>query len=152
MDIFCKIINNEIPSYTIYEDEIVKVFLDVNPNHIGHTLIVPKKHYQDFFDIDEEALHHILKVAKEIAALLKERLNYDGISLCENNGLGQEVKHFHLHLIPKYNNEEKLLLYSVFGGEPIYNSKIDQTKTPDENIIELMVKENSYCELTLLIL
>jgi hypothetical protein len=53
MDIFCKIINNEIPSYTIYEDEIVKVFLDVNPNHIGHTLIVPKKHYQDFFDIDK---------------------------------------------------------------------------------------------------
>ena len=48
MDVFCKIINNEIPSYTIYEDEIVKVFLDVNPNHTGHTLIVPKKHYQDF--------------------------------------------------------------------------------------------------------
>ena len=105
MDIFCKIINNEIPSYTIYED----------PNHIGHTLIVPKKHYQDFFDIDEEALHHILKVAKEIAVLLKERLNYDGISLCENNGLGQEVKHFHLHLIPKYNNEEKLSLEEVYN-------------------------------------
>ena len=50
MDVFCKIINNEIPSYTIYEDEMVKVFLDVNPNHTGHTLIVPKKHYQDFFD------------------------------------------------------------------------------------------------------
>ena len=115
MDIFCKIINNEIPSYTIYEDEIVKVFLDVNPNHIGHTLIVPKKHHQDFFDIDEEALHHILKVAKEIAVLLKERLNYDGISLCENNGLGQEVKHFHLHLIPKYNNEEKLSLEEVYN-------------------------------------
>ena len=105
MDIFCKIINNEIPSYTIYEDEIVKVFLDVNPNHIGHTLIVPKKHYQDFFDIDEEALHHILKVAKEIAVLLKERLNYDGISLCENNGLGQEVKHYHVHLIPRYEDD-----------------------------------------------
>ena len=108
MDVFCKIINNEIPSYTIYEDEMVKVFLDVNPNHTGHTLIVPKKHYQDFFDIDEEALHHILKVAKE-------RLNYDGISLCENNGLGQEVKHFHLHLIPKYNNEEKLSLEEVYN-------------------------------------
>ena len=113
MDIFCKIINGEVPSYTIYDD-IVKVFLDVNPNHLGHSLIVSKKHYQDFFDIDDATLHHILKVAKEVAALLKERLNYDGISLCENNGLGQEVKHFHLHLIPKYNNEEKLTLEEVY--------------------------------------
>lgn len=114
MDIFCKIINNEIPSYTIYEDEIVKVFLDVNPNHNGHTLIVPKRHYTDFFDIDEEVLNHILKVAKKISNLLKERLNYDGITLTENNGLGQEVKHFHLHLIPKYNNEKKLTVEKVY--------------------------------------
>ena len=115
MDIFCKIINNEIPSYTLYEDEVVKVFLDVNPNHLGHTLIVPKKHYENFFDIDDDTLHHILKVAKDIAGLLKERLNYDGISLAQNNGLGQEVKHFHLHLIPRYHNEEKLSLEEVYN-------------------------------------
>lgn len=115
MDIFCKIINGEIPSYTIYEDEIVKVFLDVNPNHNGHTLIVPKKHCENFFDIDEETLHHILKIAKDIANLLKERLNYDGISLAQNNGLGQEVKHFHLHLIPRYHNEEKLPVEEVYN-------------------------------------
>ena len=115
MDIFCKIINNEIPSYTIYEDEIVKVFLDVNPNHIGHTLIVPKKHYQDFFDIDKEVLDHIIEVAKEIAKLLKEKLNYDGITFSQNNGLGQEVKHYHLHLIPRYNKEEKLSVEEVYN-------------------------------------
>lgn len=115
MDIFCKIVNNELPSYTLYEDEIVKVFLDVNPNHNGHTLIVPKEHYQDLFDIDKEVLNHILDVAKEIAHKLKEKLNYDGISLCENNGYGQEVKHFHLHLIPKYKNEEKLTLEEVYN-------------------------------------
>ena len=115
MDIFCKIINNEISSYTIYEDEIVKVFLDVNPNSQGHTLIVPKKHYQDIFDIDQDTLNHILKVAKDIATKLKDKLNYDGISLCQNNGLGQEVKHFHLHLIPKYHHEEKLSLEEVYA-------------------------------------
>ena len=104
MDIFCKIINNEIPSYTIYEDSIVKVFLDVNPNHNGHTLKEPKKHYQDFFDIDEETLHHILKVAKQIAKLLKEKLNYDGLRLVQNNGVLEEVKHYHLHLIPFYQD------------------------------------------------
>ena len=71
MDIFCKIINNEIPSYTIYEDDIVKVFLDVNPNSTGHCLIVPKEHYQDFFDIDKEVLNHVLETAKVIANRLK---------------------------------------------------------------------------------
>lgn len=115
MDIFCKIINNEIPSYTIYEDDVVKVFLDTNPNHTGHTLIVPKTHYQDFFDIDTEVLNHIMKVAKDISLLLKEKLHYDGISLAQNNGLGQEVKHFHLHLIPRYNNEEKLSVEEVYN-------------------------------------
>lgn len=114
MDIFCKIIKGEVPSYTIYEDEVVKVFLDVNPSHNGHTLIVPKKHYTDFFDIDEKTLHHILEIAKVMANLLKERLNYDGISLCQNNGFGQEVKHFHLHLIPKYQGEEKLSVEEVY--------------------------------------
>ena len=115
MDIFCKIVNNEIPSYTIYEDEIVKVFLDVNPTHNGHTLIVPKKHYQDLFDIDEAVINYILKIAKQISHELKEKLNYDGITLAENNGYGQEIKHFHLHLIPKYKNEEKLSVEEIYN-------------------------------------
>lgn len=114
MDIFCKIINSEISSYTIYEDDIVKVFLDVNPSHNGHTLIVPKKHYTDLFDIDNDTLNHILKISKQIAVLLKERLNYDGISLCQNNMYGQDVKHYHLHLIPKYKEEEKLSVEEVY--------------------------------------
>ena len=115
MDIFCKIINNEIPSYTIYEDDIVKVFLDINPIHNGHTLIIPKKHYQDFFDIEKDVLEHIFKVAKNISLLLNEKLNYDGISLCQNNGIAQEVKHFHLHLIPKYNKEKKLPVEEIYN-------------------------------------
>lgn len=114
MDIFCKIVRNEIPSYVLYEDDIVKVILDANPNHNGHTLIIPKKHYENFFDIDEETLHYILKVAKDICNLLKDKLKCDGISLCQNNGLGQEIKHFHLHLIPRYNNEEKLDVKDVY--------------------------------------
>ncbi len=114
MDVFCKIINNEVPSYTIYEDDVVKVFLDVNPNSTGHTLVVPKKHYQDFFDIDDETLGHILKVAKETADCIKDRLHCDGITLAQNNGLGQDIKHYHLHLIPKYYNESKLSIEEVY--------------------------------------
>ena len=107
--IFCKIVNGEIPSYTIYEDELVKAFLDTNPDVNGHTLIVPKKHYQDLFDIDEDTLMHIMNVAKKIDKQLREKLNTNGLTLVQNNGLKQEVKHFHLHLKPQYKNEEKKL-------------------------------------------
>lgn len=104
--IFCKIINSDIPCYKVYEDEIVLAFLDVNPETNGHTLIVPKKHYQDLYDIDSQVLNHILKVAKEIADKLTNKLNCDGITLVQNNGDVQEVKHFHLHIKPYYKTEQ----------------------------------------------
>lgn len=112
--IFCKIIKGEIPSYTIYEDEIVKVFLDVNPDHNGHTLIIPKKHYINIEDIDTYTLNYIMKISKQIYDLLMEKLSPDGITLIQNNGLPQVIKHYHLHLIPKYKNEIKEDIKSVF--------------------------------------
>lgn len=118
--IFCKIINGEIPSYTLYEDDIVKVFLDVNPDTNGHTLIVPKKHYTDLFDIDDNTLMHIMNTAKKINQLLSDKLHTDGLTLVQNNGLKQEIKHFHLHLKPQYKNEGKLLsveeIYKKING------------------------------------
>lgn len=106
--IFCKIINKEIPSSIIYEDDTVLAFLDISPHSIGHTLIIPKKHYTDIFDIEDETLNYILKISKEIGNKLKEKLNADGITLMQNNGFGQDVKHFHLHVIPKYKKEPKI--------------------------------------------
>ena len=103
--IFCKIINNEIPSYTLYEDDIVKVFLDISPSSNGHSLIIPKKHYTNLVDIDIETLTHINKVAKEMYSLLKEKLNCDGLTISQNNDYGQEVKHYHMHLIPRYKKD-----------------------------------------------
>ena len=102
--IFCKIINNEIPSYALYEDEMVKVFLDINPERPGHTLIIPKNHYIDINDIPIEVLEHILLISKKIAKGLKEKLNYDGLRIIQNNGVLEEVKHYHLHLIPFYQD------------------------------------------------
>ena len=104
--IFCKIINNEIPSYTLYEDEIVKVFLDINPERPGHTLIIPKNHYIDINDIPIETLNHILLISKKLTTLLKKKLNYDGLRIIQNNGVLEEVKHYHLHLIPRYTDDE----------------------------------------------
>lgn len=103
--VFCNIVEGKIPSNTVYEDEIVKVMMDINPVSNGHLLIIPKKHFTNLTDIDEETLMHIQKTAKEMFKLLKSKLNIDGLTLCQNNEYGQEVKHYHLHLIPRYKND-----------------------------------------------
>lgn len=104
--VFCKIISGEFSSYKLYEDDIVMAFLDITPMHLGHTLIVPKKHFKDYTDIDLETLNHINKVGKEIFDKLNSKLSPDGIRLVQNNGSLQEVKHYHLHLVPHYENEK----------------------------------------------
>ena len=103
--LFCKIINNEIPSLTIYEDELVKVFLDINPSTNGDCLIIPKKHYENFLDIDENLIPHIHKISKNIYELLKKKLNIEGLTITQNNFYGQEIKHYHVHLTPRYEND-----------------------------------------------
>ena len=102
--IFCKIIKGDIPSKTVYEDDIVKVFLDVNPNTDGHMLIVPKKHITDFTEIDDETLTHIHGVIKQMKDLIYDRLGTCGLKIVNNYGSEQLVKHYHVHLIPVYED------------------------------------------------
>lgn len=106
--IFCKIANGEIPSYKVYEDDNIFSFLDINPDSDGHTLIIPKKHFKDIDDIDLDTLNNILSGAKKIKKVLEEKLSCDGITLIQNNGDIQEVKHFHLHLKPFYKNKPSI--------------------------------------------
>ena len=103
--VFCKIIKGDIPSYTIYEDEIVKVILDINPVSNGHMLIIPKTHYVNLMDIDDSVLSHIMNTSRDLYKKYKDKLNMDGLSITQNNDYGQEVKHYHLHLIPRYEND-----------------------------------------------
>ena len=99
--IFCKIVNNEIPSKTIYEDDLVKVILDINPNTDGHMLIIPKKHFADFTELNDEILLHINKITNKMKDLIYKKLdNIDGLVLLNNYGKFQEVKHYHLHILP----------------------------------------------------
>ncbi len=112
--VFCKIINGELPSYKLYEDEKILIFLDINPYCTGHTLIIPKEHTLDLNTIPEDTLNLILKYAREWGLILMDKLKADGYTIIENNGNVQEVKHFHLHVIPKYNNEEKLPIEEVY--------------------------------------
>ena len=112
--IFCKIVNGEIPAKVIYEDEIVKAYLDIHPSGTGHTLIIPKNHYTDLDDIDEEVLGHIMKVSKIIKKRIDERLKPNGIKIVQNNGSLQEVKHYHLHIVPYYAINKDLSLDEVY--------------------------------------
>ena len=104
--IFCKIINGEIPSYTIYENEYVKAFLDISPVSNGHTLIVPKTHYENIYDADIEILKQIENASKDIGKILKEKLGCSGITRMQNNEYGQDVKHYHMHLVPRYKGDK----------------------------------------------
>lgn len=109
MCLFCKIIEGEIPSYTVYEDDVVKAFLDINPDSNGHLLIIPKKHILDIDSIDNDTLTHIFDVSKILKKKLEESLNIDGITYIQNNGDVQEVKHFHLHMKPYYKEKQPLI-------------------------------------------
>lgn len=126
--IFCKIINNEIPSYTIYEDDIVKVIMDVNPVTNGHMLILPKNHYKDIMDIPNHVFSHIIKVERIMNELICEKLNCDGVTFTQNNGIAQEVKHFHMHVIPRYTSDG---WKNIFDKDKLDDIKSIYTKLVD---------------------
>ena len=104
--IFCKIVKGDIPSYTIYENDNIKVFMDIGPVAKGHSLIIPKKHYTNLMDMEPELLREIDEVIKELYPKFKEKLGAEGLTRLQNNELGQEVKHYHMHLIPRYKNDK----------------------------------------------
>ena len=121
--LFCKIIKGEIPSYTVYEDESVKVFLDVNPNTNGHLLVVPKTHYENLFDTPNEVLISLIDLIKtKLYPLLKKKLNIDGLTISQNNFYGQDIKHLHIHLIPRYHNDEFKFMFNKELLEELENT------------------------------
>ena len=105
--IFCKIAAGEIPSKTLYEDEEFRVILDLGPATKGHALILPKDHYRDLFELPDEKAAKVMVLAKKMAAQMREKLHCDGFNLMQNNeeAAGQTVFHFHMHLIPRYNDD-----------------------------------------------
>ena len=103
--IFCKIANGEIPSKKIYEDDEIMAFLDINPLTPGHTLIVSKEHTLDFQSISMDKLMKIMNVARELSQKIVDKMGAQGYTLIQNNGIAQDVKHFHLHIIPKYKDK-----------------------------------------------
>ena len=111
--IFCKIANGDIPSRTIYENDLFRVILDNGPATDGHALVLPKDHYANLFEIPADTAAEAMKTAQTVAAMLKEKLHADGLNLVQNNGetAGQTVHHFHMHIIPRYKGDGQNILW-----------------------------------------
>lgn len=105
--IFCKIANGEIPSATLFEDEDFRVILDLGPATKGHALILPKSHFANIYEMPDELAGKAMILAKKMASRMTEALKCDGFNVVQNNGeaAGQTVFHFHMHLIPRYEND-----------------------------------------------
>lgn len=105
--VFCKILNGDIPSTKLFEDEDFVIILDVGPATFGHALVIPKTHYANIYEMPEELLAKSISLAKVWGEKLVKALHADGLNLVQNNGLaaGQTVFHYHLHLIPRYDQD-----------------------------------------------
>ncbi len=106
--IFCKLANGEIPTSTLYEDEDFRVILDASPASKGHALILPKEHYTNLYELDDEIAAKAFVLAKKMVTKLTDILGCDGYNIVQNNGetAGQTVFHFHIHLIPRYKGDQ----------------------------------------------
>lgn len=120
--IFCKLANGEIPTRTLYEDEEFRIILDAGPLTRGHALILPKKHAENVFELDEETTGKVYQLAKRFGAKMVTALKADGMNILQNNGraAGQSVFHFHMHLIPRYK-EDGVMLGMEGGSDPEYS-------------------------------
>ncbi|MCM1235780.1 MAG: HIT family protein [Ruminococcus flavefaciens] len=116
--IFCKIANGEIPSKTLFEDDEFRVILDLGPATKGHALILPKDHYANLCELPEEMASKVMLLAKKMTMQMTDKLKCDGFNLVQNNGevAGQTVFHFHMHLIPRYKNDNQIIGWKP--GEP----------------------------------
>ena len=117
--IFCKIIAGDIPSFKLYEDDDTLAFMDINPANEGHALVIPKRHFADVHAVSAAALTATVLTAKKIAAALERTLQPGGINLLQCNGpaAAQSVLHFHLHVLPRYANDELKLNWGLVPGD-----------------------------------
>lgn len=125
--LFCKIIDGTIPSTKVYEDEHVYAFTDIAPVAKGHTLLIPKQHCQDLFEMPEDVARNLYAVAPKLANAIKAAFNPIGMNTINNNGAaaGQTVFHYHLHFIPRYDEKEGLgLIWQTQKYTPAQLTKV----------------------------
>ncbi len=124
--IFCKIAKKQVPASIVYENEETIAFLDIKPLNEGHTLVIPKGHYEDIFDIPQELISYIHSVTKQVALAVKKATQADGISIAQQNGraAGQDIFHLHVHIIPRYEGQKLPRLSEISAAD---REKLSQT-------------------------
>ncbi len=124
--IFCKIANGQIPSNTVYEDNNIRAVLDLSPAAKGHTLVIPKEHFADALCADKETLGNVYAAASKAANAVKKAMNCDGINIVQNNGAaaGQTVMHLHVHIIPRYEGDERIVTWTQHKSDSDEQAKI----------------------------
>lgn len=106
--VFCKIARKQASASLVYEDEKVIAFLDTKPLNEGHTLVIPKEHYETIYEIPEEQIAYLHRIVKRTALAVKKATRADGISIFQQNGkaAGQEIFHLHVHVVPRYEGQK----------------------------------------------
>lgn len=121
--IFCKLACGDIPTNTIYEDDMFRVILDASPATKGHALVLPKEHFDNLYEFDDTYAAALMPTAKKVVTAMTEELNCGGFNLVQNNGTlaGQTVFHYHLHLIPRYEGDTAGLTFNSGEGDDTFN-------------------------------
>jgi len=122
--LFCNIAKGKESSSKIYEDKNTYAFLDINPTNKGHTLVIPKKHFYNFYDLPDKEMCQMMLTAKKLAAVIKKAMNADGINIIMNNdrAAGQLISHSHVHIVPRFDNDG----FRHWKGTPYQTSEMEQ--------------------------
>ncbi|HDR4448285.1 HIT family protein [Bacillus cereus] len=139
----CKLANEEEKIYKIYEDDYVTCFLDHEPFYTGHTLIVPKQHVVEVDELDDVVAKSIMDASKLIAKAIKVLYKPDGITICQNGGIFNELTHYHMHVVPRYKERSFAEFYTVQSGEK-KNHNLEEIKTLlKEEIEQVLLTEKA---------
>jgi len=137
---FCKIVSGENSASVVYEDSNVLAFMDLHPANVGHTLVVPKEHWETLYDIPEEVLSELFAVVKRISVAVKKAVGAEGISILQFNGraAGQSVMHLHVHVIPRFRGDTVSKLIEAMLGP----TGFEKAARKDLDEIGKKIKEN----------
>lgn len=141
--VFCKIIDGQIPSTCVYEDQDFKAILDISPANKGHVIILAKKHVENVFELGDELAAKLFPIVKKVATAVKKTLNCDGINVLQNNGVaaGQTVFHLHVHIIPRYDGDSEILTWNTKSYE---DGEAAELAAKIQSNLQNEMKENLY--------
>jgi len=137
---FCKITSGEDKASVVYEDNRVLAFMDLHPANVGHTLVVPKEHWETIYDIPEKVLADLFAVVKRVSVAVKKTVGAEGISILQFNegAAGQSVRHFHVHVIPRFRGDT----ISKFVGAMLMPMGFEKAERQNLDEIAKKIKEN----------